>query len=334
MNKKKLYIAALSIVLLGSISACSLFGTNKKENIAETKVELGETVKEKNLESNSKQKVEDSSIKEEKLFINDVKENVKILKSGDKYNIEYKGKIYLVDKSIYNDLKNKDNKWLFTHDKKVIKKFADEDITDYKDFGGFYQVELKNGEKVNVYNKPDVDIEPSFTVRNSDGNVSDDKKITGYYKHGDHWHVQLANGTEYITYKDPSKMTTNDTNNHDDHNHSEESQYNRARIDVVKLSDLKNKNIVSAHKHGDHWHVYDKNGKEYLTYDNPSSLVKVGKNYSEVSKVRKSNSSNSTNKNNSNTSDNSNIAKVWKHGDHYHVQLSDGTEYLTYKNQM
>ncbi|MDO4772805.1 MAG: hypothetical protein Q4A72_04525 [Bacillota bacterium] len=38
-------------------------------------------------------------------------------------------------------------------------------------------------------------------------------EIKSYYKHGDHWHVFTWDGREYITYKDPAKMSASEQNN-------------------------------------------------------------------------------------------------------------------------
>lgn len=36
-----------------------------------------------------------------------------------------------------------------------------------------------------------------------------------------------------------------------------------------KIDELKDKGIVKASVHGDHWHLFDANGKEYVTHEDP-----------------------------------------------------------------
>ena len=43
-------------------------------------------------------------------------------------------------------------------------------------------------------------------------------------------------------------------------------------VSVVSRNKLRGLNVRSILKHGDHWHVYTADGREYLTYEDPSSM--------------------------------------------------------------
>lgn len=140
----------------------------------------------------------ESKISKEDLYINGNKANVEVLKNKDKINIEYKKKLFVVDKKDYEALKKSDNKLLLTFDNKIIKDYDSKNVKQYKEFASFYQVEMKDGSKLQLFDKPNVDFPPV----KSEGT----KGIVGIYKHGDHWHIKMEDGTEYISYEDPTKI--------------------------------------------------------------------------------------------------------------------------------
>ena len=78
--------------------------------------------------------------------------------------------------------------------------------------------------------------------------------IVRSYKHGDHWHVFTKDGKEHITYTDPSKLGDGNS---------------LSLVSVVSKSKLRGLNVTSILKHGDHWHVYTADGKEYLVGHTP-----------------------------------------------------------------
>lgn len=73
-------------------------------------------------------------------------------------------------------------------------------------------------------------------------------------------------------------------------------------------------------KHGDHWHVFTKDGKEHITYTDPS---KSGGNINNLGIVKVVKASSLIG---------SDVRSIKRHGDHYHVYLGDGSEVLTYDN--
>lgn len=89
--------------------------------------------------------------------------------------------------------------------------------------------------------------------------------------------------------------------------------------EVLIDSEIKKEDIVKVIKHGDHWHVFTKDGKEHITYVDPSKIDDKGS-IELVSVVSK------------NMLKGMNVVSIKKHGDHWHVYTSDGQEFLTYEN--
>lgn len=143
--------------------------------------------------------------------------------------------------------------------------------------------------------------------------------IVKFFKHGDHWHIFTKDGKEHISYKDPNSFGKDGGVD---------------LVDVVDKNKLKNKNVVAIKKHGDHWHVYTKDGGEYLTYENPSGLfpnIKVGI-YTGSHGSNSTNSSSALNKNSSQKLSGDRVVKILRHGDHWHIYTASGNEFISYTN--
>ena len=143
--------------------------------------------------------------------------------------------------------------------------------------------------------------------------------IVKFFKHGDHWHIFTKDGKEHISYKDPNSFGKDGGVD---------------LVDVVDKNKLKDKNVVAIKKHGDHWHVYTKDGGEYLTYDNPSGLfpnIKVGI-YTGSHGSNTINSSSALNKNSSQKLSGDRVVKILRHGDHWHIYTANGNEFISYTN--
>lgn len=143
--------------------------------------------------------------------------------------------------------------------------------------------------------------------------------IVKFFKHGDHWHIFTKDGKEHISYKDPNSFGKDGGVD---------------LVDVVDKNKLKDKNVVAIKKHGDHWHVYTKDGGEYLTYDNPSGLfpnIKVGI-YTGSHGSNTTNSSSALNKNSSQKLSGDRVVKILRHGDHWHIYTANGNEFISYTN--
>lgn len=89
--------------------------------------------------------------------------------------------------------------------------------------------------------------------------------------------------------------------------------------EVLVDAEIKKEDIVKVVKHGDHWHVFTKDGREKITYKDPA-LLKDNDDFELVSVVGK------------NKLKDKNVVAIKKHGDHWHVYLADGSEYLTYED--
>lgn len=99
-----------------------------------------------------------------------------------------------------------------------------------------------------------------------------------------------------------------------------ETNYKKDETTEVLIdAEIKKSDIVRSYKHGDHWHVFTKDGKEHITYTDPSKLGDDNS-LSLVSVVSKSKLRGL------------NVTSILKHGDHWHVYTADGNEYLTYEN--
>ncbi len=134
--------------------------------------------------------------------------------------------------------------------------------------------------------------------------------IVKVVKHGDHWHVFTSDGKEHITYTDPSRMKSGQT---------------MEMVSVVSLEALRGMKVSSIKVHGDHWHVLTADGREFLTYEDPSALfpnVAIGKYTGEDHHASQGTGSINTNTDR--------VVRILKHGDHYHVYTSSGNEYVTY----
>ncbi|MFM1564039.1 hypothetical protein [Helcococcus ovis] len=94
---------------------------------------------------------------------------------------------------------------------------------------------------------------------------------------------------------------------------------NDKTTEVLVDAEIAKENIVKVVKHGDHWHVWTKDGVEHITYTDPNKL-QSGKKLSLVSVVSLEKLKEMD------------VVKILKHGDHWHVYTSDGSEYLTYEN--
>lgn len=142
--------------------------------------------------------------------------------------------------------------------------------------------------------------------------------IVRSYKHGDHWHVFTKDGKEHITYTDPSKLGDGNS---------------LSLVSVVSKSKLRGLNVTSILKHGDHWHIYTADGKEYLTYENPSSMfpnITVGTYVGSHSSNRNRGNSNNYSHTNIIEEKKDRVVKILRHGDHWHIYTESGKEYISY----
>lgn len=115
----------------------------------------------------------------------------------------------------------------------------------------------------NTENKHDFEEKKSSYVQDNTTEVLIDnpnikkEDIAKIIKHGDHWHVFTKDGKEHITYTDPNTISDGSS---------------ISSSSVVDSKDLNGTDVVAIKKHGNHWHVYTRDGQEYITYDDPSSM--------------------------------------------------------------
>lgn len=126
-----------------------------------------------------------------------------------------------------------------------------------------------------------------------------DERVIKILKHGDHYHIYTSKGNEFVSYTDPRSLYPNAEYGQYVGTHANRKQMIEKIIredrqkqkqsskktlakqnsdklikdeKFVKVEDNKKKhNIVKILKHGDHWHIYTKNGEEFITYEDPSS---------------------------------------------------------------
>ncbi len=181
----------------------------------------------------------------------------------------------------------------------------------------------------------------------------DANDIVKIIKHGDHWHVFTKDGREIITYKDPTLAhTTQDLR--DVHSVVSNSELTDMGVQVVRIL-----------QHGNHWHVYTSDGREFITYSDPSSYYPnitigtytgshnhesythpafdggSGQDYSSTPSYGSSSDSSSSSSvpnipglvevhSGLDEIKNKDIVKILKHEDHWHVYDRDGHEYVVH----
>lgn len=174
-----------------------------------------------------------------------------------------------------------------------------------------------NNEEKNENKKADFAVKQTKYKKDNTTEVLIDKElkkedIVRSFKHGDHWHVFTRDGKEHIIYTDPEKLSSGEV---------------LGLVSVVSKDKLSSLNVVSIKKHGDHWHVYTADGKEVLTYEDPSSLypnIVVGT-------YTGSHGSHSHGATNSNVASGSvDVVKILRHGDHWHIYTKYGEEFISY----
>lgn len=117
--------------------------------------------------------------------------------------------------------------------------------------------------------------------------------------------------------------------------------------DVLVDAEIRKEDIRKIVKHGDHWHVFTKDGREHITYTDPNAAMAVedehcqghDHEHCQHERAAKGQAHSSSHKQPAFV-DVVSLAKlaslpitsIKKHGDHYHCWTNDGTEYITYEN--
>lgn len=184
------------------------------------------------------------------------------------------------------------------------------DIVKIIKHGDHWHVFTKDGREIITYKDPTLahttqDLRDVHSVVSNSELTDMGVQVVRILQHGNHWHVYTSDGREFITYSDPSSYYPNITigtytgsRNHESYTHpafdggsgqdysgtpsygsSSDSSSSSSVPNIPGLvevhsglDEIKNKDIVKILKHEDHWHVYDRDGHEYVVHTDPSSL--------------------------------------------------------------
>lgn len=91
--------------------------------------------------------------------------------------------------------------------------------------------------------------------------------------------------------------------------------------EVLIDSKVDSNEIVKVVQHGDHWHVFTKDGREIITYTDPAK-AKSSRDLKKTAKVV-------TSKELDNIDPNT-VVKILQHGNHWHIFTAGGSEFVTY----
>ena len=179
----------------------------------------------------------------------------------------------------------------------------------------------------------------------------DADQIVRVVRHGDHWHVFTRDGREIITYTDPA------------HAASAHELSNTAKVlSAGELTSMRGTEVVKILRHGDHYHVFTADGREFITYTDPSAAfpgIAIGTYTGSHGHVQASwgghqtggwaGAAGGTGATGTVTPapvpglsfvrvvslselGRLPIVRILQHADHFHAYLADGTEYITYDN--
>ncbi|WP_077597622.1 hypothetical protein [Olsenella urininfantis] len=81
--------------------------------------------------------------------------------------------------------------------------------------------------------------------------------------------------------------------------------------------------IARIVKHGDHWHVFTKDGREIITYSDPSKASNISQLTNTASVVSADQLRHVSG---------SDVVSILRHGNHWHILLADGREFISYED--
>lgn len=213
----------------------------------------------------------------------------KIIKHGDHWHVFTKdGKEHITYK---DPNKMSDSDELSFVSVVTLDQLKDLDVNVIKKHGDHYHVYLKDGTEYLTYENPEK-LFPNIKIGEYVGSHSDStntsnkqqttiqkgNEVVKILQHGDHYHVYTASGDEYITYQDPRDKYPNATFGQYTGTHASNGKHTSSDankpdlIDVVSVgTDQIEEKVVKILKHDDHYHIYTNTGKEYISYDDPSS---------------------------------------------------------------
>lgn len=206
----------------------------------------------------------------------------------------------------------------------VDKEIQKEDIVRVVQHGDHWHVFTKDGKEHITYVNPQ---NSSNTTLSFVSVVSlaqlKDMDVVSISVHGDHWHVKTRDGKEYLTYEDPSGLFKQVTVGQYQGQHDASANGNNGNTTNGTISSEKPANkgldVVKIAKHGDHYHVYTRDGQEFVVYSDPRGLYPNAE-YVEYSGNHAGNTGNHNDNNGDNDHhhDKTPVLAV-KHGDHWHL---------------
>lgn len=372
MNKKnKKSLAKLGVILISAtlLSAC---GNNQGANKATKNINHPFVTKKTTYQKDKTTKVLVDSDSFKKSDI------VKIIKHGDHWHVfTADGKEHIT----YTDPnKMSDSTSLELVNVVTLAQLKNKKVVAIKIHGNHWHVFTADGNEYLTYQNPS-SMFPHIRVtkytghHGSRGTASITKalakdRVVKILQHGDHFHIYTASGKEFISYSDPRGMYPHAVfgqyvGTHGQHANQKVTSKQQLHLVSVLGKKVADKNrIVKILQHGDHYHVYDAEGNESITYSDPRALYPdavFGQYVGTHADHHSENDEHSTHIENNEPSthiedkhddnkdaianlkivpvlgqkgkiDRYDIIKILQHEDHYHIYDSQGNEGITYTN--
>lgn len=370
MNKKnKKSLAKLGVILISAtiLSAC---GNNQGANKATKNINHSFVTKKTTYQKDKTTKVLVDSDSFKKSDI------VKIIKHGDHWHVfTADGKEHIT----YTDPnKMSDSTSLELVNVVTLAQLKNKKVVAIKIHGNHWHVFTADGNEYLTYQNPS-SMFPHIRVtkytghHGSRGTASITKalakdRVVKILQHGDHFHIYTASGKEFISYSDPRGMYPHAVfgqyvGTHADHQQAQNIEQLQF-VNVLGQKKVDKNRIVKILQHGDHYHVYDAEGNESITYSDPRALYPdavFGQYVGTHADHHSENDEHSTHIENNEPSthiedkhddnkdaianlkivpvlgqkgkiDRYDIIKILQHEDHYHIYDSQGNEGITYTN--
>ncbi len=346
MNKKnKKSLAKLGVILISAtiLSAC---GNNQGANKATKNINHSFVTKKTTYQKDKTTKVLVDSDSFKKSDI------VKIIKHGDHWHVfTADGKEHIT----YTDPnKMSDSTSLELVNVVTLAQLKNKKVVAIKIHGNHWHVFTADGNEYLTYQNPS-SMFPHIKVtkytghHGSRGTASITKalakdRVVKILQHGDHFHIYTASGKEFISYSDPRGMYPHAVfgqyvGTHGQHATPKVTSKQQLHLVSVLGKKVVDKNrIVKILQHGDHYHVYDAEGNESITYSDPRALYPdavfgqyVGT-HADHQQAQNIEQLQFVNVLGQKTVDKNRIVKILQHGDHYHVYDAEGNESITYSD--
>lgn len=346
MNKKnKKSLAKLGVILISAtlLSAC---GNNQGANKATKNINHPFVTKKTTYQKDKTTKVLVDSDSFKKSDI------VKIIKHGDHWHVfTADGKEHIT----YTDPnKMSDSTSLELVNVVTLAQLKNKKVVAIKIHGNHWHVFTADGNEYLTYQNPS-SMFPHIRVtkytghHGSRGTASITKalakdRVVKILQHGDHFHIYTASGKEFISYSDPRGMYPHAVfgqyvGTHGQHATKKVTSKQQLHLVSVLGKKVADKNrIVKILQHGDHYHIYDAEGNESITYSDPRALYPnavfgqyVGT-HADHQQAQNIEQLQFVNVLGQKTVDKNRIVKILQHGDHYHVYDAEGNESITYSD--